>query len=238
MEAIVLAGGLGTRLRDVVADLPKAMAPINGRPFLAFVLDALIAGGCRRAILAVGYKSEQIRSHFGERYRSLPLRYSVETELLGTGGAMMLAMEQASASPVFVLNGDTYLELDYAAMLAAHGRAHAALTIAVHAVPDAGRYGALDIADGRIRGFVEKGRPGPGSINAGVYILARDLLHRYPMPGKFSFETDLLVPHVTDIKPCAFPTPGVFIDIGVPEDYARAQTLLEARHRGHAHSSS
>ena len=228
MEAIVLAGGLGTRLRSIVSDLPKAMAPVAGKPFLAYLLDTLIAAGFDSAILAVGYKGEQIRKHFGERYRSLPLRYSVETEPLGTGGAIKLAMGQVSATSVFVLNGDTYLELDYAAMMAAHDEADAILTIAVHAVPDASRYGALDIDGGRIRGFFEKGHPGPRSINAGAYLFSRKLLNRYSLPRAFSFETDFLVPHVKELKPLAFQTHGVFIDIGVPEDYAGAQKILEA----------
>ena len=136
------------------------------------------------------------------------MRYSVETEPLGTGGAIKLAMEHVDTTTVFVLNGDTYLELDYGAMLAAHDQANATLTVAVHDVPDASRYGALDIEDGRIRGFFEKGRPGPGSINAGVYLLSRDLLNRYSLSRAFSFETDFLMPHVREINPLAFRTQG------------------------------
>jgi D-glycero-alpha-D-manno-heptose 1-phosphate guanylyltransferase len=226
MEAIVLAGGLGTRLRSVVADLPKAMAPVNGRPFLAYLLDPLIAAGFDAAILAVGYKSESIRGHFGDRYRSLPLRYSIESEPLGTGGAIKLALAQVRTSNIFVANGDTYLELDYGAMLASHRRAGSHLTIAVQTVPEAGRYGTLEIEAGHVRGFIEKGRSGPGSINAGVYLLSRELLDRYPLPPAFSFETDFLMRNVREIAPLAFPTRGTFIDIGVPEDYARAQTLF------------
>jgi len=229
MEAIILAGGLGTRLRSVVTDLPKAMAPVNGRPFLAHLLDALIGARFDLAILAVGYKSEQIHEHFGERYQSLPLRYSVETEPLGTGGAIKLAMEHVDTTTVFVLNGDTFLELDYKAMLAAHNEANATLTVAVHAVADASRYGALDIAGGRVRGFFEKKSSGPGSINAGVYLLSREMLARYNFPRAFSFETDFLVPRVQEIRPLAFRTQGIFIDIGVPEDYARAQDVLDVR---------
>jgi D-glycero-alpha-D-manno-heptose 1-phosphate guanylyltransferase len=231
VEAIVLAGGLGTRLRSVVADLPKAMAPVAGRPFITYLLDTLIAAGFNSAILAVGYQSEQIRKHFGERYRTLPLRYSVEAEPLGTGGAIKLAMGQVSAASVFVLNGDTYLELDYAAMMAAHDKADAILTVAVHAVPDACRYGALEIDSGRIRGFFEKGCPEPRSINAGGYLLSRDLLSRYSLPRAFSFEADFLVPNVKELEPLAFQTQGIFIDIGVPEDYARAQKMLEVYNR-------
>jgi len=226
MEAIILAGGLGTRLRSVVADLPKAMAPVAGRPFLEHLLDFLVDAGFASAVLAVGYRADAIRDHFGDRYRGLPLAYSVEGKPLGTGGAIRLAMNQASSPEVFVVNGDTFVDVDFSAMLAAHRGAHARLTIAVHEVPDAARYGALDITGDRVRGFFEKGRAGSGWINAGVYLLARALLDGEVLPTAFSFESDYLVPNVEALQPLAFPTKGLFIDIGVPEDYARAQSLL------------
>ena len=226
MEAIILAGGLGTRLRSVVADLPKAMAPVAGRPFLEHLLDLLARAGFASAVLAVGYRADAIREHFGDRYRGLPLAYSVEGQPLGTGGAIRLAMNQASSPEVFVVNGDTFVDVDFSAMLAAHRTASAKLTIAVHEVPDAARYGALDIAGDRVRGFFEKGREGPGWINAGVYLIARTLLDGEALPTAFSFESDYLVPNVVALRPLAFPTEGLFIDIGVPEDYDRAQSLL------------
>lgn len=228
-EAIVLAGGFGTRLAAMVPDLPKPMAPVNGRPFLAYLLDALIGSGFDLAVLAVGYRSGRIREHFGERHRSLPLRYSVEDVPLGTGGAIRRAMTQIGAADFLVLNGDTWLDVDHAAMLAAHVRARSRLTVAVHAVDDAARFGALDIDGSRIRSFREKGRGGPGSINAGVYALSGDIFANRTLPAAFSFETDFLVPHVGDIAPLAFPADGLFIDIGVPEDYERAQRLLAPR---------
>lgn len=231
MEAIILAGGLGTRLRNVIPDLPKPMAPICGRPFLAILLDELISTGFTTITLAVGYRYEAIRDYFRQNYGSLRLNYSVEKKPLGTGGAIRLALEQTTAPQVFVLNGDTHLELDYRAMLRAHLKAGAALTMAVIRVPDAGRYGALDIEQGHIRGFFEKGRSGPGWINGGVYLLSAELLDRYALPRVFSFETNLLTPNVRELKPLAFQTEGTFIDIGIPEDYDRAQDLL-APHSG------
>ena len=228
MQAIVLAGGLGTRLRGMVPELPKPMAPVQGRPFLAFILDRLVDAGFKVAILAVGYRREVIRSHFGERYRGLILRYSIEADPLGTGGAIRLAWSVTSASNVFVVNGDTYLELDYRGMLETHVRGEALLSMAVCHVPDAGRYGALDLRNGRICGFREKGPSGPGWINAGVYLLARQLLAHFPAQTAFSFEQDLLVAKVGALQPLAFVTNGLFIDIGVPEDYTRAQKLLPA----------
>lgn len=229
MEAIVLAGGLGTRLRGVVDDVPKPMAPVQGRPFLAFVLDQLAHAGFETSILAVGYRHEAIRSYFGENYRGLTLRYSVEREPLGTGGAIRLACSQTSLRDVFVLNGDTYVELELRAMLRAHVQHGAQLTMTVCQVPDVARYGALVVSDGLVEGFREKGPSGSGWINAGAYVLGPDLRDRLPPHGAFSFERDVLVPGVKSIRPLAFPTAGLFVDIGVPDDYARAQHLLSRR---------
>ncbi len=226
MEAIILAGGFGTRLRGVLPDLPKPMAPIHGRPFLSILLDKLTAAGFTVAILAVGYRHEAIKEYFGNSYGTLRLDYSVEEEPLGTGGAIRLALEQTASPHVFVVNGDTYLELDYRGMLAAHLKAKTSLTVAVRTVPDSSRYGVLDIKHGHIQGFTEKGRVGPGVINGGVYLLSRNLFDCYTLPTVFSFETDLLMNHVHELRPHAFRAKGAFIDIGVPEDYARAQNLL------------
>jgi D-glycero-alpha-D-manno-heptose 1-phosphate guanylyltransferase len=226
MDAIVLAGGLGTRLRGVVADLPKPMAPVHGRPFLAFLLDQLSDGGFKTVTLATGYRHEAIRSYFGQDYRGLTLRYSVEVEPLGTGGAIRLACQDVRAGNVFVLNGDTYLELDFRAMLAVHAGTDAEITIAVCHVPDVARYGALELTDGTVGAFLEKGRSGPGWINAGTYIMAPKLRARLQPRGAFSFERHLLVPEVSRIRPLAFRSSGRFIDIGTPEDYARANSFF------------
>jgi D-glycero-alpha-D-manno-heptose 1-phosphate guanylyltransferase len=229
MEAIVLAGGFGTRLRAVVADVPKPMAPVGGRPFLAWVLDHLAVAGFSSIILAVGYRHEAIRSQFGESYRGVFLRYSVETEPLGTGGAIRLASAHVQADDVFVLNGDTYLGLDYRAMFGQHRSANAKLTIAVTKVTEVARYGALDIREGIVQGLHEKGQSGPGWINAGTYVLSRGLRERFPQSGAFSFEREVLVPRVEELMPLAFEASGPFIDIGIPEDYVRASEVLLRR---------
>jgi D-glycero-alpha-D-manno-heptose 1-phosphate guanylyltransferase len=226
MQAIVLAGGLGTRLRGVVPDLPKPMAPVAGQPFLAWILDRLADARFERVVLAVGYRHEAIRHHFGPAYRGMPLHYSVEESPLGTGGAIRLAGDQVGRDPVFVLNGDTFLELDYGAMREAHSDLGVELSVAVCRVPDISRYGALKVSHGRIEAFLEKGPGGPGLINAGTYILSRALLESIPPTGAFSFERELLEPRVADVRPAAFLAEGLFIDIGVPEDYARAQHLF------------
>ena len=226
MEAIVLAGGLGTRLRGVVDDVPKPMAPVQGRPFLALILDQLVGAGFKTAIIATGYRHEAIRSYFGADYRGLALRYSVEDEPLGTGGAIRLACAQADARDVFVLNGDTYLELDFRAMMEAHVRAGSHLSMAICHVSDVARYGALELCDDRVQRFLEKGRSGPGWINGGTYVLGPALRARLRPQGAFSFEQDLLAPEVSSIRPLAFRSSGLFIDIGIPQDYARAQQIF------------
>ena len=142
MEAIILAGGLGTRLKSVVVDLPKPMAPVNGRPFLAILMDALQEQGFTRIILSVGYRHEAIRDCFGDTYRGMVLSYAIESSPLGTGGAISLAMSLAEQEAVFVFNGDTYLEIDAAALLACWQQAHLPIMVVRH-VPDAGRYLSL-----------------------------------------------------------------------------------------------
>jgi D-glycero-alpha-D-manno-heptose 1-phosphate guanylyltransferase len=139
---------------------------------------------------------------------------------------MRLACRQANARDVFVLNGDTYLELDFHAMRHAHVQASAQFSMAVCHVPDVARYGALELDDGIVRGFSEKGRSGPGWISGGTYLLGSELRARLPADGAFSFEHDLLAPDVARIRPRAFRASGLFIDIGVPDDYARAQAVF------------
>jgi D-glycero-alpha-D-manno-heptose 1-phosphate guanylyltransferase len=231
-EAIVLAGGLGTRLRSVVSDIPKAMAPIAGQPFLAYLLQFLEAQGIARVVLAVGYRNDAIRGFFGSRYQGLKLVYSVEDEPLGTGGALLRALPHIDGAYSFVLNGDTFLRLNYPAMAAKlephkHERPpDTQLVVALRQVPDATRYGAAVVVEGRIEGFAARGTPGPGLINGGCYLLARDIFERYPMPPKFSWEADFLEARVTEVRPLAFECDAPFIDIGIPEALKAAQTLI------------
>jgi len=231
MEAIVLAGGLGTRLRSPVPDLPKPMAPVDGRPFLEFVLDSLVNSAFDRAVLATGYRHEVISKHFGARYRSLSLAYSVEQQALGTGGAILLALSHTTAAHVFVLNGDTFVMVDHSRMLAAHRAAGATATMAIARVADAGRYGSVHIDGDIVQGFREKGETGEGWINAGIYVIDTRLRERLGEVRPFSFEQEVLVREAAEGRLRAFPASGGFIDIGVPEDYARAQSLFRSRHR-------
>ena len=225
MEAIVLAGGFGTRLRQVVADVPKPMAPIAGRPFLEILLGSLARKGFARVVLSLGFMAEKISDHFGARFAGMDVAYVVEDAPLGTGGAIRLALEACTQDHVFVFNGDTYLDLEVQS-LEQRWQAKRHQVVVGRQVPDTTRYGRLVVDGGCITGFAEKGISGPGLINAGCYVLAADALARFPLNQPFSIETDYLVPEVTCGTVDVFVTEGMFIDIGIPEDYARAQTLL------------
>ena len=227
MKAIVLAGGLGTRLRHITESMPKPMAPVKGRPFLGYVLDHLHRAGVGEVALAVSYKWEMIADYFGDEYGGMRLLYSVEESPLGTGGAILQAMHRLGDGKVLVLNGDTYFPVDIGALSRWHDRYRAQLTIAVRQVIDTARYGALAIDDrNRVVAFDEKGKGGEGVINGGVYILEKQIFQGRDMPDRFSFEDDLLMPYLKEIVPVAFCSDAYFIDIGIPIDYARANEEL------------
>jgi D-glycero-alpha-D-manno-heptose 1-phosphate guanylyltransferase len=231
MKAVVLAGGLGTRLRERVPDLPKPMAPVAGRPFLAYVLDALVRDGFSAIVLSVGYRWEAIQAHFGSSYRGAAITYAVEEEPLGTGGAVAHAFAEAGITgtqPALVVNGDTFLALDFAALRDWYEEAPGACAMVLRQVDDTSRYGSVSVADGMVSGFAEKGRSGPGLINAGVYVLQANVFARFGLEGRFALEADLLQGHCAALGARAFETAAWFIDIGVPQDFDRAQTELPA----------
>jgi D-glycero-alpha-D-manno-heptose 1-phosphate guanylyltransferase len=225
MEAIILAGGFGKRLRALVSDVPKPMAPVGGRPFLEIILGRLARNGFRRVVLSVGHLAEKIVGHFGRSFDGMSLTYEIENAPLGTGGAVRAALEQCRCDHVFVFNGDTYLDLEVREVESLWQECGNPIIIA-RSVPDVARYGALLVEDGRVKGFFEKGSAGRGSINAGCYVLPMDILDQYPIGRPFSLEADFLANAVASRRFELFETKGLFIDIGVPEDYTRAQILL------------
>ena len=226
-EAIVLAGGFGTRLAHVVPDVCKPMAPVAGRPFLRFIMDQLAAAGFDRVIVADGYRRDQIEGFFGSAYRGMAIEYSPEDTPLLTGGAVRRALGKCKSDWVFVLNGDTCLDVDFTAMETAAADAPDSVTaiIAVKRMRDFERYGTVDVeAGGALTAFHEKRPCEEGLINAGVYLLRRDTLDG--MPEKFSLESDYFERVVGDGALRAAECAGGFIDIGVPGDYELAQTML------------
>ncbi|MCR4879177.1 MAG: nucleotidyltransferase family protein [Bacteroidales bacterium] len=227
-EAIILAGGFGTRLQGVVKDLPKPMAPVNGRPFLTYILDYLIDYQYNKVVLSVGYLHEKIEEFFGTHYKSLEIDYAVETEPLGTGGGILFAMSKCTTDNVLVINGDTMFKVDLDAFERFHEEKSGLLSIVLREVEDVSRYGSVTISkDNLIVLFAEKQVTfGRGYINGGVYLINRKLFEKYPQPQKFSFEKDLMTKFYTQELFYAMPSDDYFIDIGIPEDYARAQQEL------------
>ena len=227
-EAIILAGGFGTRLQGVVKDLPKPMAPVNGRPFLTYILDYLIDYQYNKVVLSVGYLHEKIEEFFGTHYKSLEIDYAVETEPLGTGGGILFAMSKCTTDNVLVINGDTMFKVDLDAFERFHEEKGGLLSIVLREVEDVSRYGSVTISDDNLIAlFIEKQVTfGRGYINGGVYLINRKLFEKHPQPRKFSFEKDLMTKFYTQELFYAMPSDGYFIDIGIPEDYARAQQEL------------
>lgn len=224
-EAIVLAGGLGTRLQPVVNGLPKSMAPVNGRPFLEYLLGYLARNGIRRVVLSVGYLHDAIRNHFGERFGTLELEYAVETEPLGTGGGIRNAFRRIRGDEAFALNGDSLFHLPLERMNDFHESGNGGFSLALRFLEETGRYGSVEMdATHRIKGFTEKKEAsGPGFINGGVYILNKELLTGPLFPEKFSLEKDCFEQYYREIPMLGFSSEGFFLDIGIPEDYNKAQ---------------
>ena len=221
IEVIILAGGFGTRLRKVVSDVPKPMAPVKEKPFLAYQMEMLKKRGVNRVILSVGFKSEIIIEYFGDSYSGLKIEYVVEEYPLGTGGAIKLAIERCTQDHVYVLNGDTYLDYPIKELEELWQSDKKPIITGVE-VKEALRYGKLNISgDSReIVGLSEKGACGPGIINAGCYVIPTNFFARYDKK-KFSFENDFLKNYLSNKKINLLLTDKYFIDIGIPSDYGR-----------------
>ncbi len=223
MEAIILAGGLGTRLKQEVPDLPKPMAPIAGKPFLEYLLVDMAAKGFTKIIISVGYLANKIIDYFGDKFLGLDLVYVVEQSPLGTGGGIRKGLLQCAEDYIFIFNGDTYIELDALKVKQRWQQVNCPIMV-VRQVPDTRRYGRIEVdAKGYVSSFSEKGIMGEGLINAGCYVLPRNALDSFTENKPFSLELDYLSKSVGTMKISTFVSHGYFIDIGVPEDYKRAQ---------------
>lgn len=221
--ALILAGGLGTRLRGVVDDVPKSLATVGGRPFLHWLLDRLADSGVGRVVLATGYRGDMVREACGDSWRGMSLDYSQESTPLGTGGALAAALKLVDGDSCLVINGDTWLELDYRLLCRAGEASGLPLLVTLTEVPSIARYGAATVDGDRLIGFSEKGHDGAGLINAGVYWVSTKLQKHLPRRLTFSLEEDLLPLLIEKRLVGAFIAGSGFIDIGVPEDYSMAQ---------------
>lgn len=225
MEAIILAGGLGTRLRSITKDaMPKCMAPINGKPFLYYLLWQLQQQGVERIILSLGHKASVILDWLKEQDFGMIIDYVIEDTPLGTGGGIRLALQQATEENCLIVNGDTLFCCSITTLLQEHISKQAAVTIALKNMKDYDRYGSVVLrADGAIQQFEEKQYKKEGWINAGVYIIQKQALLAKPLPIIFSFEKDYLETYLSEHRFYGMGFDSYFIDIGIPEDYQQAQ---------------
>ncbi len=224
MEAIVLAGGLGTRLQGVIGAYPKCMAEVNGKPFLAHLFDYLDRQGCTRAILSLGFKSHVIIDWLEKQDLYFEVDCVIEDEPLGTGGGIQAAMEEAGADDVVVLNGDTMFMADLQDLIKSHRSNKAETTLALKEMKNFDRYGVVNTnQSGLITSFEEKQHRESGTINGGIYVISRESFLKRGLPEKFSFEKDYLEKFLGAKKFFGYKSDAYFIDIGIPEDYNKAQ---------------
>lgn len=226
-QAIILAGGFGTRLQPVVSGLPKPMAPINGKPFLEILLNRMNNNGFTHVILSVGYMKEKITSYFGSKYKNILINYVTEGEPLGTGGAIKKSLYLTDNNyPCFIFNGDSFLELEFRHIFETHNKIMPIITMSTYLMQDASRYGIVEINNAsKVISFAEKQSKLSGYINAGVYLVNPKLLLEKFTKKIFSFE-EFLNQNINNLNIYAYKTNKLFIDIGIPEDYKRAQDIL------------
>ncbi len=232
LTALILAGGLGTRLRPVVSDRPKPMAVVNGIPFLEILIDSLAGKGIQRFVVLTGYLGDVIESHFGERHaRSVEIEFSREDTPLGTGGAVKHAEEFAS-DPSLLVNGDTFFDGDIEELLTFHQEKRASVTLSLLAVMDLSRYGAVVVDnEGRVTGFREKDnrRNGQGLINAGLSLLSKEFIMSLPSGIAFSMEKEIFPSLALSGKMFGLAQSRPFFDIGTPESYEAFKRFLSER---------
>jgi D-glycero-alpha-D-manno-heptose 1-phosphate guanylyltransferase len=226
MDAVILAGGFGTRLKSVINDLPKPMAPIGNKPFLEYLFCYLSKNSVSRFIVCSGFKHEAIENYFGQVFNGIPIVYSIETEPLGTGGAVQKAQHLIANETFILLNGYTFFSIDLNSLAKEHTRTGADITIALKKMTDFDRYGTVSLEKDRIVKFKEKRKLSHGLINGGVYNINKKIFDDLRLPARFSFEKDVLEKSVNDFYLSGIVFDDYFIDIGIPEDYNRAQTEI------------
>ena len=231
-QAIILAGGLGTRLKETVPDIPKCIAPVSGRPFLFYVINYLRSQGIEKFIFSVGYKHEIITGYLNDYFSTLNYSIVTEKEPLGTGGAIKLALKKVTNQQVLVTNGDTLYKVNLMELMALHSSCESVCTLALKPLKDFNRYGVVETnSDFSVSGFSEKKNYSSGNINGGIYLINKNIFDGHSLPDKFSFENDYLektlnLPKGNKINIYGLVQDEYFIDIGIPEDYQKAQIDL------------
>ena len=224
--AIILAGGMGTRLKTIISDLPKPMAPIMNVPFLTYQLNYLKHFGIKKVIFSVGYLSEKIIAHYNQSFENISIEYSIEKNPLGTGGGIRMAMSNLNEDLVLILNGDSFFDLNLEQFYNLHLEQKSDFSLALRYVNNSERYGNIEFnSSNQITSFIEKNQLNQsGYINAGVYILSKKLYLQNTKPDiNFSIEKDFFEKQLNQLIIKGFEFKDYFIDIGIPEDYLKAQ---------------
>lgn len=222
-ECIILAGGLGTRLQSVVKDVPKCMAEVAGNPFLKYLFDYAAKQEIEHIILALGYKSDIIIDWLANQSLPFDISYVIEKEPLGTGGAIQYAFSKIKSEKAYIINGDTYFDVDLEKFSNSHISKKADISLALKPMTDFDRYGSvlLDTQD-RILRFNEKKHCQQGLINGGTYLVNKNIFAKLNLPQKYSFEKDILESKINDISIYGYEQDSYFIDIGIPSDFEKA----------------
>ncbi|NDV79329.1 nucleotidyltransferase family protein [Dysgonomonas sp. 511] len=227
-ECIILAGGLGTRLQSVVNDVPKCMAEVAGKPFLEHLFNYVEAQKTDHVILSLGYKAEVVTTWLQTQNRPFHISSVIENAPLGTGGGIAFAFTKVKTNSAFIINGDTFFDVSLNLLKEQHDKNNAHISLALKAMQDFDRYGSVDVdTDGRIKHFNEKKYCKKGLINGGIYLVEKSIFAELGLPEKFSFEKDILEAHIGDMPIYGFAYDNYFIDIGIPEDFEKANRELK-----------
>lgn len=231
IDVVILAGGLGTRLRSVIKEIPKPMAPVNGKPFLAYLLRHLDVSIIRKFVFSVGYKYQVIENYFGNSFLGIPIEYCIENEPLGTGGGIKKALDFVQTKHCAIINGDTFLDEDLSEGLQYHLNTQSEFTICLKKMDHPYRYGTVLLKKNKIVQFLEKDASlTQGIINAGIYFAQTSVIkNNLPNEEKFSFETDFLECQIQHHSFFGYVTDADFVDIGIPEDYKLFQNIQIAK---------
>jgi len=227
METIILAGGFGKRLQETVGAIPKPMAPVNNRPFLDYLLDFLIINKANSVIFSVYYKYDLIKNHYGSSYKGMTISYSIDNTELGTGGAIKNALFMAHDDHVFIINGDTYFNVNLSYLFKEHVANNNDITLSLKPMSKFDRYGFVETdSNGYVLSLKEKKYRDYGEIDGGIYLIKRNVFASFENKNRFSFN-EFIMNNINNLQVGSLLFDELFIDIGTPEDYKKAQKILK-----------
>ena len=227
MEAIILAGGFGKRLQDKVIDVPKPMAPVNNRPFLDYLLEYLLIQNVTKTFLSVYHKYKMIKNHYNDLYKKMEIHYSIDKDALGTGGAIKNALTMTNDDHIFIINGDTYFNVNLSFLFKEHVANNNDITLSLKSMSKFDRYGFVETdSNGYVISLKEKKYRDYGEIDGGIYLIKRNVFASFENKNRFSFN-EFIMNNINKLQVGSLLFDELFIDIGTPEDYKKAQNILK-----------